>query len=214
MKRQSIIDINDDPKGLYSFVSQIQFKIAQTREELFRASTLVFKQYLESGYVVRRRSNLHFGLQDIFPDRKTIITAFDEIIFATATIIPDSFVGLPMDDLYESELNELRRKECNLCEVSMLACNNSLLKGRKPEISNLKRKFLIYYLFKYIFEYTRHGLGVDYLCITINPSQNHTYENLFFEDVGKIKPYHMLEGAPAMGKNSRFEKCKCEVKQD
>ena len=200
MKNKDNIALKTTPKDLCGFVNQIQFRIAQTKAELLTATNLVFHQYLESGYVFRQTSSLHFGLQDIYRDKKTIIASFDNTIFATATIIPDSFVGLPIDSLYESKLNKLRTKNYKLCEISMLACNNSLLKHKKTQLSNFKHKFLIYYLFKYIFEYTKFELDMDYICITINPSQNNTYENLFFRDIGKVKSYYLLEGALAMGK--------------
>lgn len=200
MKNKNNIALKTSSRSICSFANQIQFKIAKTNSDLLTATNLVFNQYLESGYVYRQNSNLHFGLQDIYPDRRTIIASFDNTIFATATIIPDSFVGLPIDNLFEPELNKLRIKDHKLCEISMLACNNALLKDKKTQLSNFQQKFLIYYLFKYIFEYTKFDLNMDYICITINPSQNNTYKNLFFKDIGKIKSYYLLEGALAMGK--------------
>jgi len=80
-----------------------------------------------------------------------------------------------------------------------------------------KKMFFIFFLFKLIFDYARHILKLDYICITVNPKHKLTYDFLLFQDLGELKTYHQVNGAPAIGKfldlNTVEEECKKQHKE-
>ena len=82
----------------------------------------------------------------------------------------------------------------------MLASDTSLFSEGVSMMLNSKKLFLVFYLFKRIFDYSRQILNRDYICITVNPKHSLTYDFLLFRDFGKLKTYDSVNGAPAIAK--------------
>jgi len=153
------------------------------REACFR---LVHAQYVERGYTERdpsgRRVLLH---QALATTRMFRVTSAARVI-ATVTLVPDSVLGLPMDDLYAAELRPLRAAGRRLAEVSALAA----APGTGPvTIAHLMSQLVLY----------AEALGrVDDLCVTVNPRHTRFYERLGFTRLGSVKRYAAVNGAPAV----------------
>jgi len=200
-----------EKNAMRSYLDSIQYRVARNKEELEEAYSLVYSEYLKRGYVSPNNSKLHLSIHNILPDTTTFVALSDGEILATATVIPDSPLGLPMDNLYKKEIDGLRKKSGKICEISMLASNTGLFKEGTSLLLNAKKMFLVYYLFKHILDFARDYLELDYICIAINPKHKMTYENLFFEDLGGLKSYDKVNGAPALGKflNLKTAQDKC-----
>jgi hypothetical protein len=138
-------------------------------------------------------------------------------VLSTATIIPDSPLGLPMDELYKPELDILRQQNKKICEIGMLASNTDLFEGGVSLMLNSKKMFLIFYLFKCVFDYALNVLKLDCMCITINPKHALTYDFLLFNDIGGLKNYDSVNGAPAIAKcldlNNAEKECREKKKE-
>ena len=88
----------------------IEVRVARDTDELEEAFALVYREYLRKGYTDKNSSGLRLSLHNALPDATTFIALSEKnVIIATATIVPDSFLGLPMDSIYYDELNRLRR---------------------------------------------------------------------------------------------------------
>ncbi len=199
-------------KNVDQFVADITYRLARSPEELEQCYRLVYEEYLERGYVNEHPSRMRFTLHNCLPETVTFVALYREAVIATATLIPDSPLGLPMDDLYRHELKALRREGLRLCEISMLASNTAVFPPGTSLMLNAKKMFLIFYLFKHIYDYTHHMLDLDAICIAVNPKHNLTYEYLLFEDLGGLKRYAKVNGAPALGKYLRLATVKDRVK--
>ena len=178
----------------------VDYRVARTRDELEQAYRLVYQEYLKQGYTAESPSCMRLSLHNALPETATFVALIDGQVMATATVVPDSPLGLPMDELYHQELNDLRRDDKRLCEVSMLASSSELFSEDIPLMLNAKKMFLIFFLFKHIFDYVRLQLNADYICIMVNPKHAGTYDSLFFQDIGGLKYYHKVNGAPAVAK--------------
>ena len=204
-------NVSSEKSEMRAYLDSINYRVARSKSELEEAYSLVYSEYLKRGYVSPNNSKLHLSIHNILPDTTTFVALSGDEILATATVIPDSLLGMPMDNLYKDELNALRKKNSKMCEISMLASNTSLFKEGTSMLLNAKKMFLIYYLFKHILDFARDHLKLDYICIAINPKHKMTYENLFFEDLGELKSYDKVNGAPALGKilnlKTAEEKC-------
>jgi len=189
-----------EKNDMRSYLESIEYRVARTRGELEESYRLVYNEYLKRSYVNENDSKLHLSLFNLLPEATTFVALSNNEILATATVIPDTCFGLPMDDLYKPELDTLRQSGNKLCEISMLASNTSIFKEGTPLLLNARKMFLIYYLFKYILDYTIKYLNLDYICIAVNPKHEMTYDNLLFENLGGLKSYDKVNGAPAIGK--------------
>lgn len=163
------------------------FKIADSGNELLQAFHLLYQEYRSAGYVEEKPDNLLFTRHHLLPDTTVFVAASDERVLSTATLVRDSsHSGLPMDDLYGPELDTLRRQKRRLVEVCSLASDRQLFSrsGTHHFIS------LVYYYFLY--------MGVDDVCIMVNPKHVRLYKSLFgFEVFGEEKHYPRVN-APAI----------------
>lgn len=183
-----------------SFCESFDFRVARSKEELEEAYRLVYEEYLKRGYVKENPSRIRLSLFNALPETTTFVAVKDnKEIIATATVIPDSAIGLPMDGIYSNELNELRAAGKKICEISMLASKPELLKQEGLSVL-LKRLFFMLSFFKTILDYVREYLELDYMCITINPKYNEIFKLILFKDLGGLKSYHQVNGAPAIAK--------------
>jgi len=217
MDETKVTTILPDQSVLDNFLNLIEYKAASSREELEGAYSLVYREYLRRGYVKESGTGLKFSIYNALPDTTTFVAVVDNKVISTATLIPDSPLGLPMDEIYHRELESFRRNKKKLCEISMLASDTELFVNGISLMLNSKKMFLIFYLFKTVFDYAIRVLKLDYICITINPKHALTYDFLLFKDLGGLKRYNNANGAPAIGKyldlNSVENECREKKKE-
>ena len=185
---------------LHNFLNKINFRVARTKEELEDAAALVHREYAKKGYTKKSNSRLRLAIYNAHPNTTTFIAKAGNEVIATATVIPDSPLGLPMDEVYRDELNQMRKENKKLCEISMLASDTELFNDGISMMLNSKKLFLVFSLFKHIFDYTRECLKPDYICLTINPRHKLTYDFLRCKDLGGVKAYRGVNEAPAVAK--------------
>jgi hypothetical protein len=168
------------------------FRAARSASELVTCYRLVHQQYLEQGYATDSDVPLRATIFNVLPRTTTFVGATENELICTATVVPDTHLGLPMDDLYHDEIQGLRSRGRRLCEVTMLAskAGSGTMTGR-PAIQSL---------FKVIFDYASRVLCSDFLCITINPRHAAMYDALYFKDLGGLRTYRSVNGAPAVAK--------------
>jgi hypothetical protein len=201
--------------NIQDIIASIVYRVAQSRQELQMAFGLVYKEYIKRGYMSENQSGLRLSPFNISPESTTFVSKIQDEVIATATVIPDSPLGLPMDDIYAEELNSLRKDSKRICEISMLASDTDIFGSQVSLMLNSKKMLLIFYLFKRIFDYTQTQMNYDYLCITINPKHKLTYDFLMFNDLGGLKAYPKVNEAPAIAKylDLRTAQALCEANQ-
>lgn len=185
---------------LENFFNPIDCRVVRTKEELEKAYALVYKEYLKKGYTKDNPSKLRLSIFNAFPKTATFAAIMEnKDIVATATIIPDSPIGLPMDMIYNSELNKLREDKIKLCEISMLVSDSDFCNKMFARLS-LSRIYFILLFFKVFLDYVTEVLELDYICIAINPKNKIVYDLLLFKDLGEVKDYPDVNNAPAIAK--------------
>lgn len=170
-----------------------QFFIATTQLEKDSAFALVQKIYSEQGYIPKKNENTFRKFLFASPT-KVFLGYYQNQIFATISLIPDSSLGLPMDVLYQKELGDFRRQHKRLAEVSQYAVDQSVLqeKGAKQFTASIP-------MLEMVFESAR-AIDLDYLCITINPKHDVFYQSLGFISIGEPKFYPAVNNAPALAR--------------
>ena len=169
-------------------IDRPNIKIAETRDELAQSFALVYKEYLDSGYITNPHpSEMHFSVFNFLPSTCVFIFRTYLTVISTLTQIFDTpLFGLPMDSLYKEELDALRAQGRKITELSALAT------PKEVRWCNL-----MVFLSRTMFEYSRMN-GVDDICIMVNPKHVNFYKTMFlFEDFGPERFYAGV-GAPAV----------------
>jgi hypothetical protein len=169
-------------------IDRPSIKIAETRDELEQAFSLVYYEYQNMGYITEpNASEICLSIYHVLPETTVFIFKSYLTVISTLTQIFDSnMFGLPMDALYHGELDALRRANRKLVELSALATSNE---------ARWRNVFM--YLARAMFWYAMRQ-RVNDLCITVNPKHVEFYKTIFlFEDLGPEK-YYPKVGAPAV----------------
>ena len=165
------------------------FQIAACIEERRKAWALAYEVYRTKGYAAEDSSGLWYGLHDALFQTVTFLALREGRAVAALTVVFDSPLGLPADEVFGVDLKALRERGRRPCElVSLVSIETDLRLG--TEI--VKHLFKLAYL-------TAHRIerATDFI-ITVNPRHVPFYTHLLqFESCGVERPYGKVGGAPA-----------------
>jgi len=186
-----------DPAGTVALrADSLFFSLAQTTDELLQSYRLVYRNYLRAEYIDPHPSGMRYSAYNALPSTVTFVAKLRETVVTTASVVFDSPLGLPMDDIYKDEVDELRSRGARLCEVTMLADRRRAGMRTIPSILQL---------FKLAFHYTFGREGMTDITITINPSHEGFYTRyLPFTDLAGLRYYPAVKDAPALAKRLRL----------
>lgn len=183
----------------------VRVEYARGRREFEQAFRLVYQEYLRKGYCSVHPTEMRISFYHTLPDSVTFCLWRAETLLATASLIFDSPVGLPMEEVYPDEIRNLRKQGRRLCEVSLLALNSDVIsKGILP-LYFAERLRCLYQIFKPIFWYARNTAHTD-LCIAMNPSHKMLYSSLYFEQFGNERIYESVRGNPSIAMRLNFDR--------
>lgn len=186
----------ETPERMALRAGALTFSLAQDMGDLLQAYALVYRNYLRAEYIGRHESQLRYGVCNALPETTTVVAKLKDRVVTTASIIFDSPLGLPMDNIYQEEVDSLRTEGARICEVTMLADRRRA--GIRTIPSILK-------MFKLILHYAHNKGRVTDILITINPSHEVFYTRyLPFEDFAGLRYYPSVKDAPALAKRQNL----------
>jgi len=142
------------------------------------------------GYMEPRPSGMRLTLYNSLPQAATFIGVKDGQVVMATTLYPDSFLGLPMDSIYEQDLKPLRDSGRFLAEVGAFAAH--------PDHRDTNPTLPLH-IQKALYRYATEYLAIDDMVITINPKHRLYYQYLVLCDlVGEEKLYDFVNGARAV----------------
>ncbi|SMP63008.1 hypothetical protein SAMN06295888_11088 [Desulfonatronum zhilinae] len=197
IRRSALLKTNLDD------IDRPAIKVAEIRDEWRQSFALVYKEYLEQGYIKQAHpSKLSYTVYNFLPSTCVFIFKSYLSVISTLTQIFDSpEFGLPMDILYHDELNTLRDQGRIVTELSALAT------PKEARWCNL-----MVYLCKTMFEYSKLS-KVNDICIMVNPKHVRFYKAIFlFEDFGEEKYYETV-GAPAVALRINYDSIEGKLNQ-
>jgi len=183
-----------------------RIRVASSIGDRCRAWALVYAAYLAKGYAKPNAQRLWYGLHDALPNTTTFLaerrpnpcdeqtegflSAKQTQEVATLTLVFDSPLRLPSDDLYAPELDSLRSQGRRLCEIISLV-NTKSAPGMEASLTN--------HLFKLAYHTSYSLERATDLVITVNPRHALFYERYaLFQRLGEERPYGKVNGAPAV----------------
>lgn len=185
----------------------IEYKIASSTEELEQAYNLVTQQYISVGFQ-NKQDQLRLTKYHLLPESKVFI-AIKKIphetdrVVGTLTLVKDTAMGLPMDEVYENQLNRLRISGLQLAEVIGLAIATS--------DSNLQNN-LIMYLFKICLQYAQLSQTHNILCSVTKKHIQFYQELLLFKAVGEPHSYSYANNQVIQGHQINLQQASKEYK--
>ncbi|MCA2018002.1 hypothetical protein LDJ79_17915 [Vibrio tritonius] len=195
----------------------VTYKIAVDKQEIERAFTLVWDNYVEAGLQKDNHQGIRFTKYHLLPDTRIFIANFhDELemgtpshfkestnVVGTVSIIFDSPMGLPMEEFCGDQINNIREEGGKVAEVTAFALN--------PNYTKYK---VFLHLFKLLFQFAELK-GVTDLCCSVAERHCRFYQKIcLFEPLGELVPYsaaykrrvqgHRLNIAQANSKAEEF----------
>jgi hypothetical protein len=176
-------------KGIFDNIERPIMKWADSQEELERAFSLVYEEYLRAGYIKEPNQyrGVFFNIHNLLPKSRTLIIKCGRDVLATLSMVVDGMeFGLPMDSLYLQEMNLLREKGRKPCEVCSLAVSHKFVSAK-----------LLMPLIRAMY-WNAINNQMDDICIMVNPKHVPFYMTiLLFESLGPEKFYPRVS-APAV----------------
>jgi len=170
------------------------FRTAVTPEDYLLAFHLVYKAFVETGFIKPSTTPFRLATQHSNKDSRVFIGLHKngniEKPIYSVSIFPDSSEGLPMDMVFQKELDILRSKGRFIVEAGHLAADSSY-KMNTMNIPMLGNKIF--------FQYASKHLDADDIVITVHPKYRWIYEDLLlFEKIGETKEYAYVNNNPAV----------------
>ena len=179
------------PGGSLFHEGQYRLRVAADLESRKKAYALVYRLYLEKGYARPDPSRMWLSAFDAIPETTTFLVerVSDNEAVGALTVVLDSKVGLPADNVYAAELELLRNSGRRLAEVISLGVSEN--GGAGSEI--------LVRLFNHAYLLTGKIRKATDFVVTVNPRHAKFYErSLFFSKAGPEREYGKVGGAPAV----------------
>src|SRR5882724_13238169 len=99
----------------------LDFGLATDRDTFEQAFRLQHDQYVAQGYMDPHPTGLRLNIHSALPSTRVFVAKADGRVVGTMTLIVDSQLGLPMDQIYAGDLGGIRSERHQLTEASGLA---------------------------------------------------------------------------------------------
>jgi hypothetical protein len=165
----------------------MNYKVASTLSEVLDAWCLVYNQYLKAALISPNRMSVFTFPEYISNNAAVILGKKMGYTVCTVSALLDSERGLPLDNYYKKELDELRNQGNKLVEIGLLADSRS--SSNIQDIVTLMQCT------------GRFGVFSDHhhFVIGVNPRRINFFKEVFgFKLVGTVKDYGKLKAAPVV----------------
>ncbi len=152
-------------------IKREDYKICLVNSHKQRSETnkLIKDRYASKGYITDESTVPHQNLRQI-----TFEASNDHQLFGTITLTIDSNKGLLAENLYADEINNFRRKNKTICELSKFASYTE---------HGSKEVFAALFHLAYIYAYTLHN--INHAVIEVNPRHAFFYKRMLgFRQIG------------------------------
>lgn len=179
---------------------KLTIKRAESREDLQKVFELSYKVYLEKGYAFNRANKMEVSNFDAHQDTLILMVENEENeIVGSLSLYYDTENYLPADNVFNDELNFLRKEGVQFVEVSRLVVRQDYKHQKEILLS----------LINTIYIHAFRIMNTDSFIIEVNPRHVDYYKKLLgFMQFGEVKECPRVNGAPAVllrgGKDKYF----------
>jgi hypothetical protein len=162
--------------------------MATERDEFEAAFRLVYGGYLHRGLTRPNTPQMRITPFQLSPAAQVFVALRNKSVVSTLTLVEDSVHGLPMESLFQDEIQAFRHQGLRFAEVSALT--HGLPKERLNwEIAETLMSLMAQ------FAMTRN---IDRLLITVCPQHAAFYRRIAFRPFSEVRSYDEVCGRPAL----------------
>lgn len=182
----------------------VNYSIASDQDLIEEAFHLVYQAYTEVGLQAENEAQIRFTKYHVVPSSKVFVAVFrpeltkpdferqrvneGKRVVGTLTLVLDSPLGMPVEQVCGAEIQEMREKGSRMAEVIALAID--------PQF---RRHNVMMYLYRIMFEYARLK-GVTDICCAVTRRHIEFYRDiLLFRPLGQLLPYAAGNGLEVQG---------------
>jgi N-acyl amino acid synthase FeeM len=172
-------------------VASLDFGLATETRDFEGAFRLLHDQYVRIGYMHPHPSRRRVTIFNALPSTKVFVARDRGRVVGTVTLVQDSPLGLPMDQVYQDELSAFRASGRRLGEASTLSVDADYQESGVGILMRLYRMLTVY---------ATTIARLHDLCMVVRGHHARFYQTFFpFRPIGPTRPYPRLEGAPVVG---------------
>lgn len=195
----------DDSTQLY--FPNIEFRPVETVEEFELAMRLIHDEYMSAGLIKPKQFGKSLNLSQLLPGTVTFVAKHKKHgILATLSVVEDSPLGLPLEKIYEKEVQALRSQGYRLAEYTMFAVDRNKLENGASAMSASQRFIMLCHLIRSSTDYMRSATRINAVVECCHPSHDGFYKLLGLERFGDLKRYRAVRGNPALARVMYFKK--------
>ncbi len=177
--------------------ADIEYRIAATRADRESAFRLVHRSYLNAGLAEPNPFGLRVTPYHLLETTEVFLARHGGRTICTLSLVADGQLGLPMESVYSSEVDALRREGFLVGEVSCLADRRDQFQGFFPIFVRLCRLM------------AQHAWrrGLSGLVAAVHPRHARFYRRyMHFEPIGGWRSYPSVCNRPAVALLLDFER--------
>lgn len=168
---------------------QIEYRIADSRNEREAAFRLVYRAYTQIGLIEPNPYQMRVTPYHLLDTTETFIAVYRGEVLSTVSLIGDGRLQVPMESVFADQIGDLRRRSFVFGEVSCLA-------DRRRELSRALP--VVVQMFRLLGQYARHQ-GMDGLVIACHPKHSRFYRRFIgFEPISSEFAYPNARNRPAI----------------
>ncbi len=173
-------------------IDGVVYKIADCQEEREAAFRLIHDAYMKSGLMEPNAAGMRVTPHHCLPTTDLFVAYHGDQLIYTMSLISDDAMGLPLERVYEGEVNALRQSSGDyLAEVSCLAARE----GHFPR----GRMYQVFVRLAGLMVQSARENGVERLLIACHPRHARFYKNfLGFKQFGEQLNYSVVKNHPAV----------------
>lgn len=170
----------------------LELSAARTWPDLEEAYCLIFRSFQNQGVPETGPVKLRIDSFNRIGGARTLLIHSTGMLIGALTILPDSVLGLPADELYHAELKALRQSGRKLCGFTSLA-----IETPDKDLARWARL----HLFRAAWRYARSVLKATDICVLVPANHELYYRKLImFEQLGEPRIYALgRQHSPAIG---------------
>lgn len=167
----------------------LEIGVAATLPEVMHAWELVYRAYVRIGLIDENEYQIHASPYAIHPETVVVVGHTEDGTACTLSIMHDDARGLPLDEVYRRELDQLRDQGRRLLEVGLLADRRENISRSLPAIMGMMR---------FVFYNTLFTHTDDIIC-GVHPKHAAFYKRYFaFEEAGEATTHPSVKDKPVV----------------
>jgi hypothetical protein len=169
----------------------LQLKVSDSRSEREQAFKLVHRVYSRSGLTDENGTGMRVLRQHLASTTDVIVAKQNGKTVYTVSLVGDGEYGLPLESLFEHEVNEMRNAGLRLAEISCLATD--------LDAGDKRGRFETFVKVIGLLLQTARHRGIDRLLLAVHPRHAKVYERMFgCVRCTEAREYASVKGNPAI----------------